>query len=213
MRQLKLTRFKVFMDLQIALEEQPALVVLCGPNGSGKSSIVDAFASWRLRQHWGLNDHDFYRRGGDRFTGDDHQIELDFHEGEVADRRSAIYVRTAQRITVEFTGGALQRMEAAKDRPGPQRSIDLDDRVAENFQHLVTQSVDTLWDESSRDKPAGEIVDHLVGAIAEPLERLVPGLRFEGPDKPFEHTSTFRFTKNGIERYSYKHLRWGEGGI
>ena len=64
-----------------------------------------------------------------------------------------------------------------------------------------------------RDKPAGEIVDHLVGAIADPLERLIPGLRFEGPDKPFESSSTFRFSKSGIQRYAYKQLSGGEKAV
>jgi predicted ATPase len=211
--QLKLTRFKVFRELTVEIPSRTSLVVLCGPNGSGKSSLVDAFSTWRLRNRWGIHDPDFYRQGGDRGTGEDGQVQLEFHEGEANDPLSAVYVRTAQRITVEFTSGALQRMEAAKDRPGPMRSIDLDDRVAENFQHLVTQSVDALWDESARDRRVGDIVDHLVGAIAGPLERLIPGLRFEGPDKPFENTSTFRFTKNGIERYSYKQLSGGEKAV
>jgi predicted ATPase len=216
LKRMRLTQFKVFQELEVGLENKPSLVVLCGPNGSGKSSLVDAFATWRLRQHWGVNDPEFYRRGGDRGTGEEHQIQLEFHEGDegdAADFRSSIYVRTAQRITVEFTSGALQRMEAAKDRPGPRRSIDLDDRVAENFQHLVTQSVEALWDETARDRPVGEIVDRLVGAIAAPLERLIPGLRFDGPDKPFENTSTFRFTKNGISHYSYKQLSGGEKAV
>jgi len=44
------TQFKCFADLTIDLDGTPQLVVLCGENGTGKSSVLDAVASWRLRQ-------------------------------------------------------------------------------------------------------------------------------------------------------------------
>ena len=212
-KELKLNDFKAFSDLTIKLPGEPSLVMLCGPNGSGKSSLLDAFSRWRQRSHWGLPDPEFFRRGGDRGGGGEGQYEIEFHEGPPPDSRPSIYVRTAQRITVEFTNSNLQRLEAAKNQQGPTRSIDLDDRVAENFQRLVTQSIDALWDREARERRAGEIVDSFVGAIDEPLQRLLPGLRFDGPDKPLEQGSTFRFSKNGVERYGYKQLSGGEKAV
>lgn len=212
-KELKLTEFKAFSDLTIRLPARPSLVMLCGPNGSGKSSLLDAFSSWRQSQRWGLPDPEFFRRGGDRGSGVEGQFQLEFHEGAPPDPLAGVYVRTAQRITVEFINSHLQRLEAAKEQQGPTRSIDLDDRVAENFQRLVTLSIDALWDLEGRDRVVGDIVDGFVGAIAKPLERLLPGLRFDGPDKPLEQGSTFRFSKNGIERYGYKQLSGGEKAV
>ncbi len=212
-KELKLTDFKAFSELTIQLPGRPSLIMLCGPNGSGKSSLLDAFSTWRQRNRWGLNDPEFFRRGGDRGAGGEGQFELEFHEGPPPDPLASVYVRTAQRITVEFTNNNLHRLEAAKNQQGPVRSIDLDDRVAENFQRLVTQSIDALWDRDGRERRAGEIVDSFVGAIDEPLQRLLPGLRFDGPDKPMEQGSTFRFSKDGLERYGYKQLSGGEKAV
>jgi AAA domain len=212
-KELKLVDFKAFSELTIRLPDRPSLVMLCGPNGSGKSSLLDAFSRWRQRNRWGLPDPEFFRRGGDRGGGGEGQYDLEFHEGPPDDPLASIYVRTAQRITVEFTNNHLQRLEAAKEQQGPIRSIDLDDRVAENFQRLVTESVDALWDRERRDRPAGDIVDSFVGAIDGPLGRLLPGLRFDGPDKPMEQGSTFRFSKNGHDRYGYKQLSGGEKAV
>lgn len=212
---LRLNQFKAFSDLTIEIPGSPDLVMLCGPNGSGKSSLLDAFSRWRQLTRWGMGDQDFFRRGGDRGAAVEPQVQLEFHEleGQSADPTASIYVRTAQRITVEFVNQNLQRLEAPKDQQGPIRSIDLDDRVAENFQRLVTQSIDALWDPAERQRAAGEIVDSFVGAIAAPMERLLPGLTFDGPDKPMEPGSTFRFSKAGLERYSYKQLSGGEKAV
>ena len=212
-KDLKLNNFKAFSDLTIQLPSNPALVMLCGPNGSGKSSLLDALSTWRNRNRWGVGDPDFFRRGGDRGPAVEAQVQLDFHEGEPQEPTASIYIRTAQRITVEFINHNLQRLDAAKDQPGPARSIDLDDRVAENFQRLVTQSIDALWDPTERERQAGEIVDSFVGAISDPLQRLLPGLSFVGPDKPMEQGSTFRFSKDGLERYGYKQLSGGEKAV
>jgi predicted ATPase len=206
--------FKAFTDLEIQIPDCPRLVILCGENGSGKSSINDAIAIWRNRNHWGWGgDPGFFRRGGDRSTSQEGTVEVDLHEGQPADLRAAAYVRTAQRITVEFTNPGLHQIQPATELPGPHRSIDVDDRIAEDYQRLISLSVDAVWDEEQRDKPSGEFVDQLVGAIGDPLARLIPGLRFERPDKPFQDGSTFRFSKNGLVAYSYKQLSGGEKAV
>lgn len=211
-KELRLNEFKAFSDLTIRLPGSPSLVMLCGPNGSGKSSLLDGLSKWRQRRQWGEPDPDFFLRGGDRGQGKgQHQIE--FHEGAPSDALASVYVRTAQRVTVEFTNDNLQRLEAAKNQRGPIRSIDVDDRVGENFQRLATQSINVLWDRESRDRLAGEIVDSFVGAIDDPLQRLLPGLQFNGPDKPLEKGSTFRFSKSGVDHYGYKQLSGGEKAV
>jgi predicted ATPase len=207
--------FKAFKDLEIQIPTRPSLVVLCGENGSGKSSINDAIASWRNQQHWGFGgDPAFFRRGGDRAAVENGVVEIDFH-GDVnpGDRRAAVYVRTAQRITVEFTNPGLSQIQPAIELPGPPRSIDVDDRIAEDYQRLISLSVDAVWDEEQRDRPAGEFVDRVVGGIADPLTRLIPGLKFDRPDKPFREGSTFRFSKGGLAAYGYKQLSGGEKAV
>ena len=60
---------------------------------------------------------------------------------------------------------------------------------------------------------AGEIVGGLVGAIAEPLARLLPGLTFEGPSLDPLAGGTFEFSKGTVSRYAYKMLSGGEKAV
>lgn len=210
-RELHVANFKCFSELGAEIPGRPRLVVLCGENGTGKSSVIDAIASWRLRQHFGISDPAFFTKGGDTAAGlGPGDIQLVFHEGPPADTRAAVYVRTAQRLTVEFAAPGMGALQRPRELAGPMRTIDLDDRVAENYQRLVAASINALWDREARDRPIGEIVDELVGRIDEPLGRLLPGLRFDGPDRPLEQQSTFRFSKGASQRYAYKHLSGGE---
>lgn len=213
-RELRVSNFKCFTELHIDLPEPAQLVVLCGENGRGKSSVLDAIGSWRLRRNFGINDPTFFIKGGDTVQGVElSDIALNFHEEMPADPRLAVYVRTAQRITVEFVAPQIANLQRPHELAGPTRSIDLDDRVGENYQRLVSASIRALWDRDRRDRAIGDVVDELVGRIDGPLGRLLPGLRFDGPDRPLEQSSTFRFSRGASERYGYKHLSGGEKAV
>lgn len=212
--ELKASDFKCFSDLKLSIEHQPKLVVVCGENGAGKSSVLDAVSSWRLRQHFGVADPAYFTKGGDTNSGAGAgSLSITFHEGPPADPRASVYVRTAQRVTVDFSGSGVQMLQRPRELAGPARSADLDDRVAENYQRLVAASISALWDQTQRARAIGDIVDELVGTVANPLGRLLPGLTFEGPDRPLEQASTFRFSKGVSQRYAYKHLSGGEKAV
>lgn len=211
-RRLHATVFKSFADLEIELPTTPNLVVLCGENGTGKSSVIDALASWRLRHSWGINDPSFFAKGGDPSAGPGNVV-LDFHEAIQGDPRALVYVRTAQRVTVDFQASAVGRVEEPLAMPGPMRTIDIDDRVTEDYQRLVARSIEALWDEDRAEVPAGQIVQALVGEIQGPLERLLPGLRFAGPDYPLAPQATLRFSKGSALKYAYKNLSGGEKAV
>lgn len=211
-RRLHMTGFKSFANLAIELPGTPRLVVLCGENGTGKSSVIDALASWRLRLHWGIHDPSFFAKGGDTSAGPGN-VTLEFHEPTEEDSRALVYVRTAQRVTVDFQASGMGRVEEALAVTGPQRSIDIDDRVTEDYQRLIASSVEALWDEKRADVPAGEIVQALVGEIQGPLNRLLPGLKFTGPDYPLAQASTLRFAKGTAVNYPYKNLSGGEKAV
>jgi hypothetical protein len=211
-RRLHATGFKSFANLGIELPGRPRLVVLCGENGTGKSSVIDALASWRLRRHWGVSDPSFFAKGGDPSVGPG-EVVLDFHEASEADFRGLVYVRTAQRVTVDFAASGVGRVQEVLELPGPMRSIDIDDRVTEDYQRLVASSIEALWDEDQAHVPAGEIVQALVGEIRAPLERLLPGLKFVGPDNPLDREPTLRFSKGSALKYAYKNLSGGEKAV
>lgn len=183
----------------------------CGMNGSGKSSFIDAISLWRQQQHWGMQDPSYYARGG-LPSSPQGSVELEFHGDQPADRRSAVNVRTAQRVTVEFSIGNIGQPEDLLADPGPRRTIDLDTRVEQNYRRLMGESVTALWD---RENPrmSNEIIDDLVGSIGEPLGRLLPGFVFEGPSSNPLANGTFEFTKGTVQRYPYKLLSGGEKAV
>ena len=173
--------FKPFSALTVTIDESPRLVMACGMNGSGKSSFIDAISLWRQQQHWGMNDPTYYSRGGRFLSPPSGMVELEFHGDQPADRRMAVNVRTAQRVTVDFSIGSIGQPEDLLTDPGPRRSIDLDTRVEQNYRRLMGESVRALWDRSNP-RMSDEIIESLVGSIAEPLGRLLPGFVFEGPE-------------------------------
>ncbi len=204
--------FKPFSALTVRIDESPRLVIACGMNGSGKSSFIDAISLWRQQQHWGINDPTYYSRGGRSSSPPGGMVDLEFHGDQPADRRVAVNVRTAQRVTVDFSIGSIGQPEDLLTDPGPRRSIDLDTRVEQNYRRLMGESVRALWDRSNP-RMSDEIIDSLVGSIAEPLGRLLPGFVFEGPSIDPLANGTFEFTKGTVQRYSYKLLSGGEKAV
>jgi predicted ATPase len=208
---LHVTSFKPFSELTVTLDGSPRLVMACGQNGTGKSSLIDAVSLWRQQQRWGASDPRYYTRGGGEQA---HAVELSFHnEGEGVDGRLAIYVRTAQRVSIEFSVGGVGRPTDLLDDPGPRRGIDVDARVEQNYIRLVAESVAALWDRTTPERTTGDIVRTLVGEIGAPLGRLLPGLVFEGPSLDPLMEGTFEFTKGSVQRYAYKMLSGGEKAV
>lgn len=211
-KRLHAAPFKPFSSLTVTIDESPRLVMACGMNGSGKSSFIDAISLWRQQQHWGINDPTYYARGGTSTSPQGGAVQLEFHGEEPADRRVAVNVRTAQRVTVDFSIGNIGQPEDLLTDPGPRRTIDLDTRVEQNYRRLMAESVRALWDRTNP-RMSDVIINTLVGSIAEPLGRLLPGFVFEGPSIDPLANGTFEFTKGTVQRYSYKLLSGGEKAV
>lgn len=123
-RSVQATNFKPFSGLRVELESRPRLVVACGMNGTGKSSFIDALSHWRQLQHFGIQDMPYYSRGG-LPSSPGASVAVTFHGESPQDRRGAIYVRTAQRVTVEFNIGNVGQPDDVLADPGPRRSTGL----------------------------------------------------------------------------------------
>jgi hypothetical protein len=116
-------------------------------------------------------------------------------------------------VTVEFNIGNIVQLEDVLADPGSRRSIDLDTRVEQNYRRLVCESVQQVWDRGGSERTAGQIVDELVGAVHDPLARLLPDLEFDGSgDNPLSN-GTFEFAKGTSRRYPYKLLSGGEKAV
>ncbi|MFO1502110.1 MAG: AAA family ATPase [Verrucomicrobiota bacterium] len=216
--------FKRFTDLSILdLPKSARLVVLVGPNGCGKSSLFEAFNFWMSRarnQH--AYDEFYHPKAGSPAALTSHsalmsQIELTFH-GCPSDPRQnpdcakkIFYLRSAYRHEPEFNLNQFMRAaDILIDERRPARMNSGEMRVSDNYQRIVTSSVDALFDPAGQNRTAAEITGELVGRVREGMSRLFDDLLLEGPGRPMQQDGTFLFTKGASRRFHYKNLSGGE---
>lgn len=214
--------FKRFTDLTIAdLPATAKLVVLVGPNGAGKTSLFEAFNYWVsiARQQYNF-DALYHAKAGGNPIPDWNQmlqrIALRFHGAQVLPQAKsqqsikAFYLRSAYRHEPDFTVDQLTRADdILLDARRPPNLISGEARVSDNYQRIVSASVEALFDPSNRETAAGAIVERLIGRVREGIGRVFDGLTLDGPGRPMQG-GTFFFSKGSSTGYHYKNLSGGE---
>nr|WP_269450799.1 AAA family ATPase [Stenotrophomonas sp. MMGLT7] len=232
MEKIKIRDFKRFADLEISnIPRTAKLVLLTGPNGSGKTSLFEAFNYWMklsARGDWSY-DQDYYWRPENKGTQSSsppttrnlandtwNNIAPNFfgvtqdirHNKELC--KKTFYVRSAYRHSPDFTTQGLHRLDdILKDTGGASMLMLSESRVQDNYQRLVGASLEKLYDQSQKDRTAGQITDELIGEVRQAMRRVFDNLVLEGPGNPLEG-GTFRFTKGMTSNFHYKNLSGGE---
>jgi len=187
-------------------------VVLAGPNGTGKSSLFDGFEHWR-RVTSSNNWQEFYHlKVGLIQPAWDQIVQVDFHDATPPireDRRSLFYIRSAYRNEPDFSIEALRRVGPIVDAPGASRMIDNDARVADDYQRLVSATVESIYSGERDDSTVRELRESFIGAVRDALQRLLPDLVLQGPGDPLAQGSFF-FNKGTSEGFHYRNLSGGE---
>ena len=203
-------KFKRFTDLRIGeIPESAKLVVLVGPNGCGKSSIFDALLKWH-RQETGLGhraDTEYYDK-----TEVPGAVEIGFHSGSNPGRDS-LYIRTAYRNDADFRSSEISDQPSPVENPGFNRLIEDDKTVSGNYQRLLLDSIRKLYNEESKNKLGGKIVDELVGDIQTSMVNIFGDLTLNaitGPLGSERGSGAFYFRKGPVDSYHYKNLSGGE---
>ena len=209
--------FKRFTNLTIQnIPPTARLIMLAGPNGCGKSSLLDAFNIWHRRvkrpshnPNWQLDYHSKVTSPTDRFAD---QIDVIFHDGVAAnddEKKKIFYIRSAYRNDPEFRIQQLNRVGSTLYEVTVQRMIDNDAAVSRNYQRMVAQSLDGLYDRQHDEMMVPELREQIIGEIGDSLARVFPDIKLHSLEHPLED-GTFRFTKGISEGFEFKNLSGGE---
>ncbi len=214
--------FRRFTDLMIdGLGPQVKLVVLLGRNGSGKSSLFDAFSEAAVyAKHKGLDwDIAYHSKDGiliENAIKGWPNLHCEFHDSAVIYpvreyRPKDFYFRTAYRFDSTAQSQGLQKLPPVlDDSHDPRKMINLDTRVADNYQRLVSNSLGALFEPGEANNVSRiELRDTYIRKIRESMIKVFGDLVLEGPGRPLDD-GTFLFTKGLSHGFKYMNLSGGE---
>ena len=215
LKSVHLEKFKRFTDLTIDnIPETIKLVVLVGPNGCGKSSLFDAFKAWHTYKGFGFaNDKDYYRKDAFDDRNGFELVNIEFHgnleEFKQPEYRNLFYFRTAYRNTPMIQIGSLQKLESPLDSFDRRLMIQNDSTVDDNYQRLMSATINELYDTRNDEKTVGVLRDELINKIRLPMSRLFPDLSFSKLGVVTDKAE-FYFDKGTTKDFGYEKLSGGE---
>jgi predicted ATP-dependent endonuclease of OLD family len=215
--EIKLKNFKRFTDLTITnLKESYKLILVIGPNGSGKSSLFDSFITWmRFKGQMGMsNINNYYLKDTTLATAYYENVHIDYFGRKLNSQeiKKSIYVRTAYRNQDDFTVKGLNRFVDPTITPRINAMINNDAVVAENYQRLVSTTLDGVFKIVNDEKKVKELREELIGKIKSSLKNVFDDITLDNIGDPLQDGS-FYFAKGLTKYFHYKNLSGGEKSI
>lgn len=222
LKELRFVGFRRFTDLTITdLPDTARLIVLAGPNGTGKSSIFDGLRTWQftLGFNYGWDETYGHKKGSPKVDWTQH-VRVAFHgdqypkHGDVA---GLIYLRSAFRHDPDFSLANVSVMPDPTQNQRTMKTIDHDASVSENYQRLIMQSLEMVFEENpeTEQMPRKELRDAILGEVRRSMSNVFDDLTVEevsGIGKP-SSPATFLFSKGQSKRFLYKNLSAGEKAL
>lgn len=215
-----LVGFKRFTDTTIhSVPASAKLVVLAGPNGSGKSSLFDGFRTWHstnggVSSAW---DETYGTKVGSPAISWPNHVIVNFHEQVPSgpdERKKLFYIRSAFRNEADFQINNFARMNSPLDTLKVQRMVDNDMSVSDNYQRLIMQTIEGIYDPAIPDTtPKSVIRDQILGEVQRAMQRVFPDLVLTGVGamgSGSDGSGTFFFEKGNASKFMYKNLSAGE---
>ena len=212
LKKVTIQNFRHFTNLTIQnIPGTARLIVLAGPNGCGKSSLFDALHTWhrwtaKKNQFW---DADYHVKAGtpfrDRWRDD---VKPEFHSPLPEEIKKALYVRSAYRNDPEFQVNNFQGVGDPLNDINVQRMIDNDAAVAKNYQRLISQAIEDIFQKEDS-VTVKQFKEQILGDVRKPFSGVFSELAIDNLGNPIED-GTFRFTKGASKGYSFKNLSGGE---
>lgn len=219
-KEIRITGFKRFTKLNISdLSNSIKLVVLVGPNGSGKSSLFEAFNHfYSYKGFSNPGDKDYFEKKGTLNTTNywyDNKVELDFHDVKEIKKeeiKDKFYFRTAYRNEPDFSISELKNQKNPTERP-KLSSLSINDiTVSENYQRLISQTLEGVFDKSNSWKSVENFREEIIGKIQNSLSNVFDDLNLSSIGDPLANGS-FYFEKGTSKDFHYKNLSAGEKSV
>lgn len=219
-KEIKIVDFKRFTKLTINnLTNSTKLVVLVGPNGSGKSSLFEAFNHfYRYKGFSNPGDKEYIEKKGSASSNDywyDKKVQISFHDiGEIKKEeiKDKFYFRTAYRNESDFSINEIRNQNNPTENPKlPTLSVN-DLTVSENYQRLISQTLEGVFNKSNNKKSVEEFREEIIGRIRESLNNVFEDLNLSSIGDPLANGS-FYFEKGISKDFHYKNLSAGEKSV
>ena len=139
-------------------------------------------------------------------------VQVDFHEqpdADEAERRKAVYVRSAYRNDPAFQTQTLGRVSSVLFENQVSRMIDNDATVARNYIRLASQGLEDVFEREDPNTTIGQFREKVLGEIRSSLSALFPDLVLSGVGNPLSQ-GTFSFSKGASQNFEYLNLSGGE---
>jgi len=213
-KKIRLLNFKRFDDLTIDLQNKLyKVVVLVGPNGCGKSSVFDSFEQigGRVKVSFQI-DPTYLKKKEDK----DWEITIETDKGNFnkgsSPPKKFCYLRSSYRVEADFQISSIQRkQDLLNDELRPKRMIDIDRRVQDNYERLVSNAVRKIFSQEEGQTTVSELRSELIGNLKLSMARVFPDLILDSLGDP-QSNDQFYFNKGAIKDFPYKNLSGGEKG-
>lgn len=210
---LTLINFRRFTNLEISqIPSDTRLVVLAGPNGVGKSSVFDGLRASQNPFIGNVGDPAYFNKSvAAVITAPQHVANVTFDRQvlDVDDSRRSVYLRTAYRHEAEFALTSISSPSRVLDMPRPNRMIEPEAAVSQNYQQLIGQTMNGLFSRTHDDITVAALRELLIGEIRDSMRNVFDDLLLEGINDPFTN-GTFFFQKGSSHGWPYKNLSGGE---
>ena len=218
--------FKRFTELEIVnIPETAKLVMLIGSNGSGKTSLFEAFNFWILPVKPGTTkfQRDYHIKSEQLFKPDltdglavHKTINLEFFDKKLRpyhdnndQSKKAFYIRTAYRHEPTFRSSQLDALPPLiDDETHPNKMIDIEERVSDNYRRIVGNLVHDVFDDS-QNPSTSDLRDKTLGMIRQSTLNVFDDLVLTSVGHPLTN-GTFLFEKGTSRNFPYVNLSSGE---